>query len=239
MMRCLAIDDEPLALTQLVGYIQKAPFLELVKSFSNAFEAMELMCKEDIDLVFVDINMPDLNGLDFVRSLVHKPLIIFTTAYSEYAIEGFKVDALDYLLKPFGYTEFFKSANKARQQHELLSLSHEQNQDDKHLFIKTEYKIVRIEIDSITYIESMSEYVRIHIDEGKPLMSLLSMKSLEERLPDNKFMRVHRSYMVNLQKITEVSRGRIIFDGQTYIPIGEQYKDRFNNYIGKHYLGKL
>ncbi len=238
MIRCIAIDDEPLALTQLAGYILKVPFLKLVESCSSAFEAINVISREEIDLIFVDINMPDLNGLDFVRSLIHKPLIIFITAYSEYAIEGFKVDALDYLLKPFGYSDFFKSANKAKQQYELLLSSHNQPDDKKHLFIKTEYRIVRIEIDSIIYIESMSEYVRIHTIQSKPIMSLLSMKILEERLPKSKFMRIHRSYIVNLQKIVEVSKGRVIMEGQIYIPIGEQYKESFNHYLGKSFLGK-
>jgi len=238
MIKCIAIDDEPLALTQLVGYINKVPFLELVKPSSSAFEAMEVLANNNIDLIYVDINMPDLNGLDFVRSLIHKPLTVFTTAYSEYAIEGFKVDALDYLLKPFGYSDFLKSANKVKQQYELLTLSNNQLNDEKHLFVKTEYRVVRLEIDSIIYIESMSEYVRIHTTQDKPIMSLLSMKVVEERLPASKFMRVHRSYIVNLQKIMEVTKGRLIMEGQVYIPISEQYKDLFNRYMGDNFLGK-
>jgi two-component system LytT family response regulator len=238
MIKCIAIDDEPLALTQLVGYINKVPFLELIKSCSSAFEAMEVLANNDIDLIYVDINMPDLNGLDFVRSLIHKPLTVFTTAYSEYAIEGFKVDALDYLLKPFGYNDFLKSANKVKQQYELLTLSNNQLNDEKHLFVKTEYRVVRLEIDSIIYIESMSEYVRIHTTQDKPIMSLLSMKVVEERLPASKFMRVHRSYIVNLQKIMEVTKGRLVMEGQVYIPISEQYKDLFNRYMGDNFLGK-
>jgi len=238
MIRCIAIDDEPLALTQLAGYINKVPFLELVKSCSSAFEAITILSSDSIDLIYVDINMPDLNGLDFVRSLVHKPLIVFTTAYSEYAIEGFKVDALDYLLKPFGYNDFLKSANKVKQQYDLLMFSHSQLNDEKHLFLKTEYRIVRLEIDSIIYIESMSEYVRIHTTYDKPIMSLLSMKIMQERLPEGKFMRIHRSYIINLQKIQEISRGRLTLEGQVCIPIGEQYKEAFNRYMGQSFLGK-
>ena len=238
MIKCIAIDDEPLALTQLVGYINKVPFMELIKPCSSAFEAMEVLANNVIDLIYVDINMPDLNGLDFVRSLIHKPLTVFTTAYSEYAIEGFKVDALDYLLKPFGYSDFLKSANKVKQQYELLTLSNNQLNDEKHLFVKTEYRVVRLEIDSIIYIESMSEYVRIHTTQDKPIMSLLSMKVVEERLPASKFMRVHRSYIVNLQKIMEVTKGRLVMEGQVYIPISEQYKDLFNRYMGDNFLGK-
>lgn len=238
MIKCVAIDDEPLALTQIVGYIKKIPFLNLVEACSSAFQAMEVISKEEIDVIFVDINMPDLNGLDFVRSLVRKPIVVFTTAYSEYAIEGFKVDALDYLLKPFGYNDFLKSANKVKQQYELLTLSQNQQNDDSHIFVKTEYRIVRLNVDSIIYIESMSEYVRIHTTHDKPIMSLLSMKVMEEKLPENKFMRIHRSYIVNLQKIIEVTRGRLIMEGQVYLPIGEQYKETFNNYLSRSFLGK-
>nr|WP_320058027.1 LytTR family DNA-binding domain-containing protein [uncultured Bacteroides sp.] len=244
MIKCIAIDDEPLALTQLTGYISRVPFLQQVKACQDAFDAMEVLAAEEIDLIFVDINMPDLNGLDFVRSLVVRPLIIFTTAYSEYAIEGFKVDAIDYLLKPFSFQDFLKAADKARRQLEYQSNSSTESEanmfdDDSSLFVKADYKIVRIKINDIKYVECMSEYVRIFIEgEDKPVMTLLSMRKLEERLPTNQFMRVHRSYIVNLRKIAEISRLRIIFDGSTYIPIGENYKDKFTEYINKMCLGK-
>lgn len=244
MIKCIAIDDEPLALTQLTGYISRVPFLQQVKACQDAFDAMEVLAAEEIDLIFVDINMPDLNGLDFVRSLVVRPLIIFTTAYSEYAIEGFKVDAIDYLLKPFSFQDFLKASDKARRQLEYQSNSSTESEanvfnDDGSLFVKADYKIVRININDIKYVECMSEYVRIFIEgEDKPVMTLLSMRKLEERLPTNQFMRVHRSYIVNLRKIAEISRLRIIFDGSTYIPIGENYKDKFTEYINKMCLGK-
>lgn len=240
MMKCLAIDDEPLALAQLSGYISRVPFLKLVKSCHDAFEAMEILAEGEVDLIFVDINMPDLNGLDFVRSLIVKPLVVFTTAYSEYAVEGFKVDAVDYLLKPFEFQDLLRSADKAHRQYEYRLLeqgdaiaSFSQIKDNS-LFVKSEYKVVRINIDDIKYIEGMSEYVRIFVVEGeKPVVTLMSLQKLEERLPAQLFMRVHRSYIVNLRKITEISRLRIIFDKNTYIPIGENYKERFIEYIGK------
>ncbi|WP_071145947.1 LytR/AlgR family response regulator transcription factor [Bacteroides ihuae] len=244
MIKCIAIDDEPLALTQLTGYISRVPFLQQVKACQDAFDAMEVLAAEEIDLIFVDINMPDLNGLDFVRSLVVRPLIIFTTAYSEYAIEGFKVDAIDYLLKPFSFQDFLKAADKARRQLEYQSSSSSENEanvfnDESSLFVKADYKIVRININDIKYVECMSEYVRIFIEgEDKPVMTLLSMRKLEERLPSGQFMRVHRSYIVNLKKIAEISRLRIIFDGNVYIPIGENYKDKFTEYINRLCLGK-
>lgn len=234
MIRCIAIDDEPLALRQISAYIEKVPFLTLVKACKNAFEALAVLSDEKVDLIFADINMPDLNGMDFVKSLQNKPLVIFTTAYSEYAVEGFRVDALDYLLKPFGFDDFVKAANKALHYMELQ----DSTEQPQYLFIKAEYKMVKLTIDKILYIEGKSEYVRIYTEEMKPIMTLLSMKTLESRLPARMFMRVHRSYIVNLQKIEAVANNRIIFDKNTYIPIGDQYKKNFSNYIEKHMLGK-
>lgn len=251
MIRCITIDDEPLALIQLTGYIQKVPFLELVKACNSALEALDLLAKDPVDLIFADINMPDLNGVDFVKSLINKPIIIFTTAYTEYAIEGFRVNALDYLLKPFGYNEFLKAANKALHQYELQAKTQQQhpqpslpeiqgeNGNNSNLFIKADYKMIRLDMDKIIYMESQNEYIRIFFEDQKPIMTLLSMKKLEERLPTDKFMRVHRSYIVNLEKITAVANNRIIYGKETYIPIGNQYKDKFNEYLEKHYLGKL
>lgn len=206
---------------------------------------MQLIASEDVDLIFVDINMPDLNGLDFVRSLVSSPLVVFTTAYSEYAVEGFKLDAVDYLLKPFSFQDFLKSVDKARKQLEYRSGGGAADNDsnvinpDGTLFVKSDYKIIRINVNQIKYIECMSEYVRIYLEgEDKPVMTLLSMRKLEERLPASMFMRVHRSYIVNLHKIQEISRLRIIFEGNVYIPVGDNYKEKFNDYINKMCLGK-
>jgi DNA-binding LytR/AlgR family response regulator len=248
-MKCIAVDDEPLALAQISSYITRIPFLELVKSCSDAFEAMKVLSEDKIDLIFIDINMPDLNGLDFVRSLADKPLIIFTTAYSEYAIDGFKVDAVDYLLKPFEFQDLLKAAEKARHKFEYLKFEQSNVVDGKQidppllesdgsLFVKSDYRTIRVDINDIKYIEGMSEYVRIFIvDEKKPIISLLSMRKLEEILPDN-FLRVHRSYIVNMKKITEISRLRIIFDKDTYIPVGDNYKDKFNEYVNGRSLNK-
>lgn len=249
MIRCITIDDEPLALVQLTGYIEKVPFLKLVKACNSTLEALNLLAKDPVDLIFADINMPDLNGIDFVKSLVNKPIIIFTTAYTEYAIEGFRVNALDYLLKPFGYNEFLKAANKAlhqyelqakMQQHPLLVSPEVTAENDKNnLFIKADYKMIRLDMNKIIYMESQNEYVRIFFEDQKPVMTLISMKKLEERLPAERFMRVHRSYVVNLEKITAVANNRIIYGKDIYIPIGNQYKDKFNEYLEEHYLGKL
>ena len=235
-LKCLAIDDEPLALKQIVGYIGKTPFLELTGSYQSAIDAMEAVANHEIDLLFVDIEMPDLNGLDFVKSLNKKPMVIFTTAYSEYAIEGFKVEATDYLLKPISYTDFLKSANKAKENWELKNKEVKISEDDQYIFIKADYKIIRINILEIKYIEAMREYVRFHLMHQKPIMSLLSMKSLEEKLPKNIFMRVHRSFIVNLNRITTIERNRIIFDEEVYIPVSEQYKAEFQKYIDSNFL---
>jgi len=237
MITCMAIDDEPLALKQIVKYIQKTPFLELKAGFESPLEAISYLQDNQIDLIFVDINMPDLNGLDFVRALENPPGIVFTTAYSEYAVEGFRVDAIDYLLKPIDYPTFLKAANKSRTriQGDHQEFGQVKGQDD-FLFIKSEYKIIRIRLEDITYIEGMREYVRIHLKGDKPLMTLLSMKSLETQLPGSSFMRVHRSYIVNLNQITTIERNRILFDDKVYIPVSDQYKDRFQSFIDNKFL---
>ncbi|CCY39360.1 uncharacterized protein BN472_00692 [Tannerella sp. CAG:118] len=249
MIRCIAIDDEPLALIQLTGYIEKVPFLELVKACNNVLEALDLLAKDTVDLIFTDINMPDLNGVDFVKSLVNKPIIIFTTAYTEYAVDGFRVNAIDYLLKPLSYSEFLKATNKALHQYELQAKVQQHalpvlsevlaENENSNLFIKADYKMIRLDMDKIIYMESQNEYIRIFFENQKPIMTLLSMKKLEERLPAERFMRVHRSYIVNLKKITAIANNRIIYGKDIYIPIGNQYKDRFNEYLEKHYLGKI
>jgi len=234
MIRCIAIDDEPLALTQLTGYIEKTSFLELAAACHSALQALDVVAKGDIDLIFVDINMPDLSGMDFVKSLTQKPVVIFTTAYSEYALEGFRVDALDYLLKPISYPDFLKSANKALRQYEIMTGKGPAT-GSQTIFIKSDYKMVQVDLNAITYIESQNEYIRVFVENEKPVMTLLSMKAIEERLPTDKFMRIHRSYIVNLQKITLVSKGSVVI-GKTHIPVGNQYKDSFNQYISKNSL---
>jgi len=237
MIRCVAIDDEPLALRQIAGYIKKTPFLELAGQFESALSAIEFVNNTDIDLMFVDINMPDLSGLDFVKTLDNPPKIVFVTAYSEYALEGFRVDALGYLLKPISYADFLKSANKVKSWFENKQSKADEIKSSKdYLFIKSEYKVLRINFDDIKYIEGMSEYIRIHLTTGKPVMTLLSMKAVEEVLPADKFMRVHRSYIVSLSKISVIERSRIIFDGSVYIPVSDQYKTVFQNFIDKNFL---
>jgi two-component system, LytTR family, response regulator LytT len=237
MIKCIAIDDEPLALRQIAGYIKKTPFLELSGECESAMKAIEILEKEPVDLMFVDINMPDLNGMDFVKTIENPPRVVFVTAYTEYALEGFRVDALDYLLKPISYVDFLKSANKVKLWFDNRQPKIEVVRSNKEfLFIKSDYKLLRINFDDIKYIEGMSEYIKIHLASGKPVMTLLSMKAIEEQLPDDRFMRVHRSYIVNLTKISVIERNRIIFDGNVYIPVSDQYKTAFQAYIDKNFL---
>ncbi len=238
MIRCIAIDDEPLALKQMAGYINKTPFLELVGQFESAMIALAFLQEDSVDLMFVDINMPDLSGMDFVKSLDNPPGIIFTTAYSEYALEGFKVDAIDYLLKPIGYSDFLKSANKALKilAPKIDTPKEELKSNGDFLLIKSEHRIVRVNFADIKYIEGMREYVRIHLINTKPVMTLLSMKALEAQLPGNQFMRVHRSFIVNLSRLTTIERNRIVFDEDVYIPISEQYQKPFREWMERYFM---
>lgn len=246
MIRCITIDDEPLALAQIKAYISKISFLEHVAEFSNAIEAQQFLESESVDLIFVDINMPDLTGTDFVRSLTgQRPLIIFTTAYSEYAVEGFKLDALDYLLKPFSFADFSRSANKALSLYELIKGNAESSSteseaestenDDEHISIRADHKVSLIKVRDIIYIESAGEYVRLHLADGTRIMTLFRIKNIEATLPSDMFMRVHRSYIVNLKCVTGYARGRVFLNNNEYVPIGENHKEQFQSYIREHY----
>ena len=239
MIRCMAIDDEPLALQQIVTYINKVPFLELTAQCQSALEARQFLEQDTVDAIFCDINMPDLNGMDFIKSLVTPPMVVFTTAYAEYAVEGFKVNAVDYLLKPFGLQDFQRAANRLKERSlPPTPPQKEEDTSDDTIFLKTEYRIVKVSISNIRYIEGMSEYLKVHVEgESKPIITLLSMKKIEERLPDY-FMRIHRSYIVNLKMIQEVNKNRIIMDKETFLPIGDMYKDTFQHYLDTKFLGK-
>ena len=247
MIRCLAIDDEPLALQQLITYINKVPFLELAAQCQSALEAREFLEKETVDAIFCDINMPDLNGMDFVKSLAMPPLIVFTTAYSEYAVEGFRVNAVDYLLKPFGLQEFQRAANRLKERVESTpAVNPTPPAEEDILFLKTDYRIVKVSISDIQYIEAMSEYLKVWVEgEPKPIITLLSMKKMEERLPKN-FMRIHRSYIVNLKKIQEVNKNQVVLarartedrTPDTRLPIGDLYKEAFLTYLNGKLAGK-
>jgi len=236
MIYVIAIDDEPLALKLVTGYIKKTPFLELVGEFDNPISAMEFLDQTPVDLIYLDIQMPDLIGTEFARILSNGPKIIFTTAYEKYAIEGFRLDAVDYLLKPFGYEEFLVASQKARKLLELEQKAISIEANHEFLFLKSEYKIRRINFNDIIYIEGLKDYIKVFLyNEPKPVLSLNTLKLVESKLPENKFMRVHRSFIVNLDRIQTVERLRIIF-GNVYIPVGDQYKDKFQEYLDHNFL---
>ena len=239
MIRCLVIDDEPLALQQLAAYVEKIPYLELVAQCQGAHEARAVIDNDRVDAIFIDINMPDINGMDFVRQLAAPPIVVFTTAYSDYAVEGYKVDAVDYLLKPFGLDDFKRAAMRVKKRYDLenAAAAPQHDADDDTIFLKTEHRVVRASIADIRYVESMSEYLKIYIDGQRPIVMLLSMKKMEEQLPDY-FMRIHRSYIVNMKKVVEVSKSRVMMDADTYLPVGDIYKDALMKYLSGRYLGR-
>ena len=228
-IRCIAIDDEPLAVKKIAGYILKVPFLELVAECRSASEALSMIDSADIQLLFIDINMPDISGMEFVKSLTTKPFIVFTTAYSEYAVEGFEVEAVDYLLKPITFSNFLKAANKVKNRIGLNARNPTgvSSPTIDHLYVKSNYKLIRIELDNIKYIESQHEYIKIHLVNGSPVLTQLSLKSIEGQLPADRFIRIHRSFIVQLNKISVIERSRIVFDGNVYLPISDQYKVKF------------
>ena len=238
-IKCIAIDDEPLALEQIGSYVQKTPFLELIATCKNAYEALEVLKEKEVDLMFIDIDMPDISGLDLVKSLVKKPQIIFTTAYSEYAFEGFQVDAIDYLLKPINYAAFLKAANKSKIWFEANSPEKAEQQpksDRKEIFVKSNYKVVRILLADISYIESANEYIKIFLENQEVITTFMRLKNIEELLPAGDFMRVHKSFIINLNKILAVDRNRIFIDKKKHVPVGEQYKEIFNKYMDDTFL---
>ena len=247
MIKCIAVDDEPLALQKLVTYIKKVPYLDLVAQCPSAIEAQKVVEQQEVEAIFLDVNMPDLNGIDFAKSVNQShtkgPVMIFTTAYSEYAIEGYKANAVGYLLKPYSFDEFEAAAQKVRDICEIRQQA-ESNvstgiDDDGIIYVKSDYKIVRINIEEICYIEAMSEYLRISCEgKEKPVIVLLSMKKIEEHLPSGKFMRIHRSFIINLDKINEVKKNHVIIEGGISLPIGDNYKDAFMDYLNKKILSK-
>lgn len=238
MIRTIAIDDEPLALQLVSSYIEKTPVLEMAGAFDNPIDAMEFLEENQVELIFLDIEMPDLNGIEFARLLENKPKLVFTTAYEKYALQGFKLDAIDYLLKPFGYPDFLKAVEKVRKQIGLeKSVEKEEiSTNNEFLFLKSEYKIRRINFNDIIYVEGLKDYIKVFVENhDKPIMSLNSMKSIESKLPADRFMRVHRSFIVNLHRIDTVERSRIVF-GKVYIPVSDQYKEAFQSFLNKNFL---
>lgn len=232
---CLIADDEPMALNLIESYVLKTPFLELKAKCNSAIEAMQVLEEQkDIDLFFLDIQMPDLTGLEFSKLLLQNSRVIFTTAFDQYAIDGYKVNALDYLLKPFDYNEFLNASTKARNyfesQHPVSVSKPEKKQE--FFFVKSEYKQIKINFSEILYIEGLKDYVKIYLkDNPKPILTLMSLKKLEEELPSENFMRIHRSFIIGLDKIETIERNHIVI-GKEQIAIAPNYKDSLMEYIG-------
>ena len=230
---CLIADDEPMALSLIESYVLKTPFLELKAKCNSAIEAMQVLEEQkDIDLFFRDIQMPDLTGLEFSKLLPQSSRVIFTTAFDQYAIDGYKVNALDYLLKPFDYTEFLNASSKARNYFESQPTASKAEKKQEFFFVKSEYKQIKINFSEILYIEGLKDYVKIYLkDNPKPILTLMSLKKLEEELPSDNFMRIHRSYIIALDKIEAIERNHIVI-GKEQIVIAPNYKDALMNYIG-------
>lgn len=239
-LKCAIVDDEPLALGLLESYIKKTSFLELSGSYSSAIQAMKYLPEHPVDILFLDIQMPELNGLEFSRMVPEDTRIIFTTAFDQYALDGYRVNALDYLLKPISYSDFIEAINKAVQWFELRQKADKQstnagseNKKD-YIYVKSDYKLIQIELNKILYIEGLKDYIKIHLEgEERPILSLVSMRAMEEKLPTDQFIRVHRSFIVQKQKIKVIDKGRIVF-GKEYIPISDSYKQELQNYVNEH-----
>ncbi len=237
-LSCMIVDDEPMALNLVESYVEKTPFLKLKKKCSSAIDALQYIKTETVDVLFLDIQMPDLTGLEFSKMLPKHTRVIFTTAFDEYALEGFKVEALDYLLKPFDYAEFLSAANKALEWFTLVKGNSQTSVSDKKefLFVKSEYKQVRIKLSDVLYFEGLKDYIKIWLkDNPKAILTLMSLKSLEEELPQSEFMRVHRSFIVSLKNIEVIERSQIIINKQR-ITVSEQYRPKFLEYINSNSL---
>ena len=235
-LSCAIIDDEPLAVELMESYVRKTPFLELQGSFGSGVVAFGMLRDRPVDLLFCDIQMPGLNGVEFSRMLPADTRVIFTTAFSRYAVEGFRVNAVDYLLKPISYADFLAAAQKALEWFELKRRAGAPADDLRSIFVKTEYRLRQIELERILYIEGLKDYVKIHVeDEPHPVLSLMSLKSLEEQLPADRFIRVHRSYIVQPAKIRTIERNSIVF-GRERIPNSENYRQAFFDFLSDRSL---
>ncbi len=241
-MRCVIIDDEPLALGIIKSYCEDIGALNIVGTFTNALEAIPLLSDTNVDLVFLDIEMPQINGIDFIKTLDHKPLFVFTTAYSQYALEGFEINAVDYLVKPIPFPRFVKAVNRAKEIYELKRANKEPSVlqvkeslatsgVEEFVFVKSDYGTVKIKLSDIRYIQGLKDYLKIHVFEEKPILTLMTFKDIQSKLPENQFLRVHRSYIVNIRSINSIQRSKVIIDN-IRIPIGDSYKTDFLKKIG-------
>jgi DNA-binding LytR/AlgR family response regulator len=233
-INCAIIDDEPLAAGLLESYVKKTPYLNLTGTYNSAITAMRDLRDNPVPLLFLDIQMPELSGVEFAKILPKDTKIIFTTAFPQYALEGYKVNALDYLLKPISYEDFLRATEKAQDWYNMLQKREAYN-DDRIMFIKSEYKLLRVHLDDILYVEGLKDYVRICLKNGEKIMSLMSMKKLEDYLPRPEFLRTHRSYIVHMPEVRSIDRFRIVF-GDIFIPISDNYKEEVQQYLDMHTL---
>ena len=234
-LNCIIIDDEPLAAELLASYARKTLFLNLIGVFNSAVEGIKVIRENRVDLIFLDIQMPELSGLEFAKILPKETKIIFTTAFSQYAVDGYKANAVDYLMKPISYDDFLAGANRALEWFRSVRQS-EKASDDRFIFVKSEYKLVRIMFYDILYIEGLKDYVKIYLTDGRdPVMSLMNMKKIEESLPKPEFMRIHRSYIVHMRKIEGIDRFRVVI-GNAILPISDSYKTTIQDYLDGHTL---
>ncbi len=240
-LKCCVIDDEPLARGLICSFVEKTPFLKLEQAFSSASEAIKCIMENKIDLLFLDIQMPELNGIEFAKIIPPDCRIIFVTAFEKYAIDGFRNNAIDYLLKPVSYSEFLTAANRALQWAELKAKAEaataptsQRSNDNQYIIVKSEYKLIQIAVSKILYIEGLKDYVKIYTEDSPTcILSLMNMKTIEQYLPADQFIRVHRSFIVQMAKINVIERNRIVF-GKKYIPISDTYKKAFADYLARH-----
>lgn len=230
MLHCVIIDDEPLAVDLLQSYIEKTPDLRLLQAFNDAPSAAAYIGANPVDLIFLDVQMPHINGIQLLQSLEKPPMVIFTTAYSEYAAQGFELDAIDYLLKPFDIARFQRAVNKAQDYHRYLQK--EAEAATPYIFVKSEYQVIKINLDEIRYIEALDDYIKIYTTTGRPILTLMTLKAMAERLPEDKFARVHRSFIVSLTRIESV-RNRKVRIGDAEIPVGNSYVESFSRVLEK------
>lgn len=235
ILNCVIIDNEPLAAELLASYAKKTPFLHVIGTFNSAVEGIRSIRENKVDLIFLDIQMPELSGLEFAKILSSETKIVFTTAFNQYAVDAYKVNAIDYLLKPISYEDFLSAANKALEWFSIIRKTDLYNKD-RFIFVKSEYKLVQVRLDNISFIEGVKDYVKIYLEDGRsPIMSLMNMKKIEEYLPYPEFMRTHRSYIVHMTKVKLVDRFRLVF-GEDFIPISDSYKEDVQNYLDGHTL---